>query len=285
MIFMVNIRNLLGIRKTRKKTKMSLRTISLLSFASGSLLALTVFFVLELPSQIEAFLNLIAAFLILGLPLVYKYNEYRRIKRIETLFPKYLRDISENISTGMTLPQAMKAATRNEYQDLTPHVKELYAKVQWGVPLEHVLEDFSKRTGSKTMRRNVQTIIEAHRSGGTIDTILKSVASSLQELERIKKERSSSIYAQMINGYLIYIVFLGVMIGLATILVPAFTRFGSSSADLQAAFIEIFRSLTVIQGFFAGIAIGKMAEGTIVAGVKHALALVIFGYSVFLIFG
>lgn len=272
-------------RRKRKKEKTSLRDISIVSFASGGTLVMLTLFFLELPPQIEAVLDLVAAIVILGIPLSYKYTEYRTIKKIETLFPKYLRDISENIATGMTLPQAMKAAVRNDYQELTPHVKNLYAKVQWGIPLEHVLEDFAKRTKSKTMRRNVQTIIEAHRSGGTIDTILKSVASSLQELERIKKERSSSIYAQMINGYLIYVVFLGVMLGLSTILVPAFTRFGSASTDLQAAFVEIFRSLAVIQGFFAGIAIGKMAEGTIVAGLKHASALVIFGYSAFIIFG
>lgn len=263
----------------------NLVTISLVSFAGGGVLALFNRFVFRDFPQLEAAFNLIAAFIVLGIPLIYKYGEYRQIKKIEVLFPKYLNDISENISTGMTLPQAMKAATRNDYQELSSYVKDLYAKVQWGVPLEKVLADFAKRTGSKTMKRNVQTIIEAHRSGGTIDTILKSVAQSLQELERIKKERSSSIYAQMVNGYLIYVVFLGVMIGLSTILVPAFTRFGTSSSDLQAAFVEIFRSLTVIQGFFAGIAIGKMAEGTIVAGIKHAMALVIFGYSTFLIFG
>jgi len=28
-----------------------------------------------------------------------------------------------------------------------------------------------------------------------------------------------------------------------------------------------------------------MAEGTIIAGVKHAMALVVFGYSMFIIFG
>ena len=42
---------------------------------------------------------------------------------------------------------------------------------------------------------------------------------------------------------------------------------------------------TAIQGFFAGIAIGKMAEGTVIAGVKHALVLIVFGYTAFILFG
>jgi len=268
-----------------KRVQWSLRTVTAVSFASGGSILLINYLLLAKFAQIYAIVNLAAGAIILGTPLIYKYNEYKKIKKIEVIFPRYLRDIAEGISTGMTLPQAMKSATKNDYDVFTPYAKELSAKVTWGIPLETVLNDFAKSTGSKNMKRNVQTIIEAHHSGGTIDTILRSVAQSLQELERIKKERSASVYAQMINGYLIYVIFLGVMIGLATILVPAFTRFGGGAADLQAAFIEIFRSLTVIQGFFAGIAIGKMAEGTIVAGIKHALALVIFGYSAFLIFG
>jgi type II secretory pathway component PulF len=125
--------------------------------------------------------------------------------------------------------------------------------------------------------------VETHKSGGQIATILVSVAQSLQELEKIKKERSASVYSQMINGYLIYVVFLGVMIGLSTVLIPAF-KLGETLPDLNKAFIEMFRALTVIQGAFAGLAIGKMAEGTLTAGIKHAMVLVIFGYSVFMIF-
>ena len=96
----------------------------------------------------------------------------------------------------------------------------------------------------------------------------------------IKKERSSSIYAQMITGYLIYIVFLGVMIGLSTFLIPVFF----SQAETSMDFIGLFRSLIIIQGFFAGLSVGKMAEGTILAGAKHSLVLTVLGYSAFLIF-
>ena len=117
-----------------------------------------------------------------------------------------------------------------------------------------------------------------------MDTIMRSVAQSLVELEKIKKERSASVYAQMINGYLIFFVFLGVMIGLSSVLVPAF-KMGEQTQDLQTVFSEIFRALIIVQGFFAGLSIGKMAEGTLIAGIKHSLVLVVIGYSAFLMFG
>lgn len=234
--------------------------------------------------QIFSLLNLVAAVVTLGIPLMYRYTIFSKIKKIESLFPKFLSDVTTNIRSGMTLPQAIRTTTNNNYDVLTPYVSEINAKISWGIPFDVVLNDFAERIGSESMKRTVQTIIEAHRSGGTIDTVLEAVVDSLQELERIKKERYASVYSQMINGYLIYVVFLGVMVGLSAFLVPTF-QLQEVQSDLSAIFQEMFRNLIVIQGFFAGIAIGKMAEGTVIAGVKHALVLTVFGYTVFVLFG
>lgn len=269
--------------RVRRKKGFSLKELSFVTITIGVVILAVNFQFFYESTQIFAILNMFAVIIILGIPLATKYTGYRNIKTIENMFPKYLSDISSNLSTGMTLPQAMRAVRDNDYGVLNKHVRGLEAKINWGIPFEKALNDFAEKTGSDAMQRNIQTIIETHRAGGTMDTILDSVASSLQQLEKIKKERSSSIYAQMINGYLIYIVFLGVMIGLSTLLVPAFQT--EETADLEIVFNEMFRALTIIQGLFAGLAIGKMAEGTLTAGIKHAMVLVIFGFSVFLFFG
>jgi len=270
--------------KAQKKGISELTKITIISIAVGGMILIFNFMFLSDYAQIFAIMNMIAALIILGFPVFFKYNQYRLSKRIESIFPKYLRDLSENISTGMTLPQAMRAVARHEYGVLSPYVKDMSAKVSWGVPLEKVLMDFANKAGTDTMKRNIQGIIETHKSGGSIDTIMRAVAESSQELEKIKKERGASVYSQMINGYMIYIVFLGVMIALSSILIPSF-RFEETAGNLQEVFSEIFRSLVIIQGFFAGLSIGKMAEGELMAGIKHAIVLVVFGYSAFLLLG
>jgi len=47
----------------------------------------------------------------------------------------------------------------------------------------------------------------------------------------------------------------------------------------------IFLHMALIQGFFAGLAIGKMSEGTIKAGLKHSLILVFIAFFVLKAFG
>ncbi|MFH0949184.1 MAG: type II secretion system F family protein [Candidatus Aenigmatarchaeota archaeon] len=227
-------------------------------------------------------LNLIGIALFIGMPVAYKYIQNQRIKKIEKLFPKFLRDITEDIKSGMTLPQAFKAASKNNYDALTPYVKEMSAKISFGITFEKVLKNFASKVGSKNMKRNIEMIIETHKSGGAVASVLEAVYGSLEELEKIKKERSATIYAQMINGYLIYIIFLGIIVALTKFLLPTF-QMGVSTSP-KSMFLEIFRMLIIIQGFFSGLAIGKLAEGTLVAGFKHAFILVTIGYSVFVLF-
>ncbi len=236
-------------------------------------------------SSFFVFVNIITAFTVAGIPLGIKYIKYKRSRQIELIFPTFLRDITSNLKTGMTLPQAIRATGRNDYGPLNKYVKEIIAKIDWGIPFEKILQIFADVTESLTIKRTVKTITETHKSGGNIGDILDSVARSVQEIEKIKKERSARIYAQMLNGYVIFFVFLGVMLMLSRFLVPAFQEGAEANAEeLTALFNQLFLRLTLIQGFFAGLSIGQMAEGSLTAGIKHVFVLMSIGYTVFTIF-
>jgi len=269
---------------------MNLKRLSLITISIGLVVFYINFTLFSEMSTVFAILNVIALLIMVGIPLLYKYFQHGKIKKLEYMFPSFLRDITKNINVGMTLPQAIRTCCSGDYDVLTKYVKEIDAKISWGISFEKVLIDFSERTGSENLKRTVQTIIEAHRSGGTVNTVLEAVADSLQEIEKIKKERSSSVYSQMVNGYFIYLIFVGVMIGLSSFLLPAFqwetgvVGKAVGETDMETVFIDMFRSLILIQGIFAGLAVGKMAEGTFIAGIKHSLALSTLGYVAFLIF-
>ncbi|MFH0832601.1 MAG: type II secretion system F family protein [Candidatus Aenigmatarchaeota archaeon] len=271
----------------KKKFKFGLKTINFITLPVGAAILLINYLYFIKNSQVSMLLDLLAAVIILGVPLIYRYMLISRMRKMEALFPVFLRDITENINAGMTLPQAIRAASANNYDILSPHIKEINARISWGIPFEKVLNDFASTVGSDNLKRTVHAIVEAHRSGGTMNTILESVGESLKELEKIKKERTASVYAQMINGYLIYFVFLGVMVGMNVFLLPTFEwggLEGQPSSELGKVLPDLFRHLVLIQGVFAGLAIGKMAEGTIFAGVKHSLVLAVVGFSVFILF-
>ena len=108
------------------------------------------------------------------------------------------------------------------------------------------------------------------------------------EINKIKAERSVSVQSQIFTSYLIYFVFIFILVILQSFLIPALTPKPNAigMAAMSGAGPEMFPpglfiNFIVIQGLFAGLATGKMAEGSIVAGAKHSIVLIVIGYSVF----
>ena len=150
-------------------------------------------------------------------------------------------------------------------------------------------------------------------SGGNIEDVLDTITTSVIEIKNIKEERKAQIHGQLVQSYIIFIVFIGVMIVIQNFLMPYIANL-SGGADVltggtttaadeltaspiqdQMAKVDIefsslgafFRSvwgwlvslrgvflmLAMIQGLFAGLVLGKLSEGDISAGYKHSMIL------------
>ncbi len=237
--------------------------------------------------------------IVIAMPLiVIKYFETRRVKEMEKNFPVFLQDFVESIRGGMTLPQAFKAISNNQYGMLSPLVKKMTAQLDWGIPVDTVLLNFSKDTKSKLISRIVSTVMESHKFGGKLVETFEALSGTAIEVERLRAERRLYLNSQVITGYIIFFVFLAVIIGLEKYLVPSFGQVSTQSltqvssggpaisqANLSKEYSEIFRNLILMQGLFAGLTVGKMSEGTVVSGIKHSVFMMVSGIFVFLIFG
>lgn len=236
---------------------------------------------------------------VIAMPLILiKYFENRRVKEAEKNFPVFLQDFVESIRGGMTLPQAFKAISNNQYGILTPLVKKMTAQLDWGIPVETVLINFSKSTRSKLISRIVSTVMESHKFGGKLVETFEALTGTAIEVERLRSERKLFLNSQIITGYIVFFVFLAVIIGLEKYLVPSLGQVSAQSltqisaggaaasqSNLQKEYGEIFRNLILMQGLFAGLTVGKMAEGAVVAGIKHSVFMMVTGMLVFLIAG
>lgn len=209
-----------------------------------------------------------------------QYAKSQEMKDLEERFPDFARAVVEGIHGGMTLPLAIKYASRSSYGSLDGPIHRMIAKISWGVTFEEAMTDLARETNSKVIARAVSTIIEAHKSGGDIAAVMESVSQSTVAIEKIKRERQSKVSTQMVQGYIIYFIFIGIMIGLQQFLIPALS-FGSFSGESVSGLTDtsVFLHLAVLQGLFAGLAIGKLAEGRISSGIKHSLILSIVGFA------
>lgn len=224
---------------------------------------------------------IIAVIAFLAIPSISEYVIYRKTKEIESRLPDFLLDVVGAINSGMPFTIALKTVSTHNYGKLSPYVKRMAAQIDWGVTFQKILEDFSAEIKSKTVSIAMNTIIEANRSGGNITEVLKATVSSVSEIDKLKKERSSRVYSQLVNGYVIFFVFLGVMITLQGNVFPTLSVSGAGDTEF---YNTSFRNLILIQGLFSGLAIGKMSEGTLSAGFKHSAILVTVGLIAFTLF-
>jgi len=247
-------------------------------------------------------INIIAV-VIFALPIVLlRYTEYNEVKEIEEMFPVFLRDFVETIRGGMTLPAAIKAVAKNDYKALNSYVKRMAAQLDWGIAVERVMLSFGKRSRSKLIMRIISSVVESQRFGGNISDTFEALSNTAVQIDRLRQERSLSMNSQMITGYVVFFVFLGVMLGLQKFLVPSLGNINSAgvagslgslsgsatgpqSSDIAGEYNVIFRNLIIIQGLFAGLAVGKMAEGEILGGVKHSALMMLVGFVVFAVAG
>jgi len=233
----------------------------------------------------------IFALILAVLPLVlWKYLEYRRLKIIESMFPNFLRDFIELMRGGMTVEQAMKNLKKNDYKELNPYIKKMAAQLDWGLPVEKVLSNFSKSTKSPMIQRTISSVIESHRFGGNLTDTLEALNNASIEVERLKAERMMYLYSQVTSGYLVFFFFLGIIISIWKFLIPNLGNVSiqgvtTTQENLINEYRSLFLNLLVIQGAFAGMSVGKMAEGKIISGLKHSLVMIVVSLLVFTFLG
>lgn len=234
-------------------------------------------------------LNVLGGIVLVVPPTLVFYTKYRTKREMEQRFIGFVLDLADSINSGMTLPMAMEHCSRRDYASLNPLVNNLNSQVNWGVPFKKALENFAKSTGSRSIRRSVRSIIESYEVGGRISDTLSSVSDSMIAIEKLNNERKSSVYSQVVMLYLIFFVFIGILIIMQISLIPVLSpeNIGSLSLTTPSVripaelYTETFIYFIIIQGFFAGLAIGKMAEGSVSAGLKHSVLLIIAGYAIF----
>lgn len=264
--------------------------VALLSGVIAFLIVVFGFFLFRDAPSVFSSIIIVALILFVVPVALLRYFENWKVRALEDYFPQFMRDLVEAIRSGMTLPQAVRSVSENDYGYLSPYVRKLSAQLDWGIPFDKAFLNFSKGTKSKLIKRIASTIIESHRFGGNITDVFEAISSASVEVERLREERKLYINSQLITSYVIFFVFLMVIIGLERFLVPALSEvsigeIAPTPKEMEVEYSSIFRNLIIMQGFFAGLIIGKMAEGAVASGIKHSLFLVIVGMLVYTLAG
>jgi flagellar protein FlaJ len=239
-------------------------------------------------------LMFIAMIVALFPPAVVNFLDARWKNDVDNNIPKMLKELAEAGRTGITLTRALELASERRYGALSKELKRIVNQLSWGATFDEALKSFSDRVETKLAKRTAVLLMEIHKVGGEIQEVLETVSKHINELQTIERERQSQIKPYVAIVYIAFFVFLLIDILLIR---SFFWELASLQETLQSAggfFMggvvnlnqveTILFHLSLIEGFYGGLIAGKMGEGSIGAGLKHSVILMVAGFIAFFFF-
>ncbi len=222
---------------------------------------------------------------------LYFDRQVKKIDAIEDKFPDFLRDLAEYWKGGLSMTLAVRTLANSEYGALNDDIKKMSDQLSWGIAFSDVLFMFADRVGTPLVKRAVSLISEANKAGGKISDILVTAANDSREIQFLKGERERAIGSYIAVIWVSFMVFLGVIVVLSKVFIPAIASSGSSGgSDIGNMQINAVDPLFFLVVFFYGVSAqamgngamaGIMATGRLSSGMKHAGMMLIIAILVF----
>ncbi|MBI2674822.1 MAG: type II secretion system F family protein [Candidatus Aenigmarchaeota archaeon] len=247
---------------------------------------------------------------------LYKYSYYMWVKSIEDQFPKFVRNMADNLRSGMSFKEALNIATKSDYGKLTEEVKRMASKMNWGIDFQRAMDIFAAKVRrSRMITEAIAVMKEAYKNGGAVANTFDSIARDMIMLKEIEAERESMMRQQVMTMYGIFIMFLGIAVVTIFVMVPMIktqpdiraggTSISFSDPCLDSAsfpcnlfsliglllnipkgialyYTSLFFSVSLILAVLIGLIAGQVGENSITAGSKHSIIMVTLCLSVFM---
>ncbi len=163
--------------------------------------------------------------------------------------------------------------------------------ISWGASTASALSKLEYRIRTDITTRIITLIIKASESTSDVRSVLTIAASNADVEKQLKNARSAEMFVYVFIVYIAFFVFLFIVYVLTAFFLPAIpASVGEATADLpiiqgfdMEEYTTLFFHAAVIQGFCSGLVAGQMGSGSMSAGLKHSVIMIIISYGVFAI--
>jgi len=231
--------------------------------------------------------NVLALGLLIALafPALVEFNNYRWGRQVDKNIPKLLRDITETVRSGMTLPKAMEEASQRSYGPISEELERTISMFNMGASFEDSIMSLAQRLRRPTALRFCTILVEAHQTGGKLIDVLTASVSLFSSLEENKEEQHTNMKPYMMTMYMTTMIFLVISyVMLHQFLGPMYAATANASVQSSGLLtgvldINYYTSLlfwaSLIESIFAGLILGKIVDRTLPAGLRHSVILAI----------
>lgn len=223
--------------------------------------------------------------IMLGFPAMVEFNNYRWERQVDKNIPRLLRDVSEAVRSGVTLPRALEEASQRSYGPISKELEHAVSMFILGASWEDSFLWLAKRLRRPSALRFCTILIEANQAGGRMGEVLDTSVDLFSSLDEFREEQYTSMRPYLLTIYMATAVFLVIgYVVLNQFLAPLYHATLSGAAQesgMMANVLDIhfYASLlfwaSVIEAVLGGLIAGKISDRSLAAGLRHSVILTI----------
>lgn len=223
--------------------------------------------------------------LMMGAPALIEWVNNQFLDDVEVHLPLFLRDLTNEVQSGVPLMFALESASTKDYGQITKPLRRTMNRINVTADIEGSLQWFGEQLVIPQAKRLSLVLIEAYSTGGVVTEILETSHEIFTVLSKHKSDREG-----LTNPYL-YIVYLGTVVFLIISWVLQ-TKFLVPLADIasdptiqstglvSAIFnVEYYWAIlfwaAVLEAIVGGLLGGKIKHGKILKGLSYASVLLL----------
>lgn len=237
-------------------------------------------------------INLVMAFPFVLFLTPYLFMSLFDLKKIENkvqVLPRFLRDVVDNVESGMDLVSGIKTTINNEYSVLNEDIIKLVNQLSWGIEFDRAFLNFAENIGSPILKRDFLLVIEARSVGGHVEKILRELSMKLEIDNLRNKERKSNLASNTFTGYISFVIFIFIIIlvynNLFMGIAESFSQSGSMEGnDIMDINLTLLMLLSYELAILSGFLFGLMQENNIISGAPHVVILTVLVFIGFFFF-
>jgi flagellar protein FlaJ len=219
----------------------------------------------------------------------------KRTNKALRLTPIFLDKLASANESGMSIYRAIAMIAKTDTSPLRKEIEKIKADLEWGISLSDALVRFANRLRVFELTRTITLLNEAMKSTGNVTEVLMISARDASNAELLRRERFSNMFMYVVIIYISFFVFIGIVYIVTTTflatLAESAARVAEGGAQLSMlrridieTYKNVFMHAAIFQGLFAGMVAGAMGEGSLSAGVKHSLLMLVMAYVLFTVF-
>ncbi len=190
---------------------------------------------------------------------------------------KFLRDLVEIRKTGLSPERSIIELSHNNYGVFSKYLKRMAMQLSLGISLSRIISNLFKKIivwRAKVLLYMLTDAIEV--GGGSIEN-LENLAWFAESVDAIEEEKKKSLRTLLIVPYVGAIIVVATIILLAAFLGSLVIRIAAYKAAAQITLPSI-----ILNVYLMGLVAGKVSEGSVASGFKHAAILMLIAILVLL---